>query len=51
MYPPLPGTERKQNSAAAPGTLMINPPGSCHGVESEAGSIVLAIWTAPVEIL
>ena len=47
----LTGSERDQNGVASTGTLTINPPGSCHRVASEAGSIVLAIWEAPVKIL
>jgi anti-sigma factor ChrR (cupin superfamily) len=47
----LVGAQRDQNSAAAPGTLIINPPGSAHSVISEAGCIVLAIYEKPVEFL
>jgi quercetin dioxygenase-like cupin family protein len=45
------GSERDQNSEASAGTIMINPPGSRHQVSSDAGSIVLAIWEAPVRPL
>jgi hypothetical protein len=47
----LTGTERDQNGVASTGALAINPPGSCHRVASDAGSIVLAIWEAPVKAL
>jgi anti-sigma factor ChrR (cupin superfamily) len=47
----LTGSERDQNGVASTGTLTINPPGSSHRVASNAGSIVLAIWEAPVKIL
>ena len=47
----LVGVQRDQNSAAAPGTLIINPPGSEHSVVGEAGCIVLAIYEKPVEFL
>ncbi len=47
----LTGGQRDQNSAAAPGTLIINPPGTAHSVVSEAGCIVLAIYEKPVEFL
>jgi anti-sigma factor ChrR (cupin superfamily) len=47
----LAGAQRDQNSSAAPGTLIINPPGSTHSVVSEAGCIVLAIYEKPVEFL
>ena len=45
----LAGAQRDQNSAMAPGTLTINPPGSEHSVVGEAGCIVLAIYEKPVE--
>jgi anti-sigma factor ChrR (cupin superfamily) len=47
----LSGVQRDQNSAAPPGTLIINPPGSEHSVVGEAGCIVLAIYEKPVEFL
>jgi anti-sigma factor ChrR (cupin superfamily) len=47
----LTGSERDQNGVASTGTLTINPPGSSHRVASDEGSIVLAIWQAPVKIL
>jgi anti-sigma factor ChrR (cupin superfamily) len=47
----LAGVQRDQHGAAMPGTLTINPPGTAHRVESEAGCIVLAIYEKPVEFL
>ena len=47
----LAGTQRDQNSTAAAGTLIINPPGTSHSVVSEAGCIVLAIYEKPVAFL
>ena len=47
----LTGGQRDQNSAAAAGTLTINPPGTAHSVVSEAGCIVLAIYEKPVKFL
>jgi anti-sigma factor ChrR (cupin superfamily) len=47
----LAGTQRDQNSTATAGTLIINPPGTRHGVVSEAGCIVLAIYERPVKFL
>jgi quercetin dioxygenase-like cupin family protein len=47
----LAGTQRDQNSTAAAGTLIINPPGTQHSVVSEAGCIVLAIYEKPVSFL
>ncbi|HAB18869.1 MAG TPA: transcription negative regulator ChrR [Verrucomicrobiales bacterium] len=47
----LAGSQRDQNSCAAAGTLMINPPGTSHRVFSEEGCIVLAIYEKPVVFL
>jgi anti-sigma factor ChrR (cupin superfamily) len=47
----LAGAQRDQNSCAAPGTLVINPPGTTHSVVGDAGCIVLAIYEKPVEFL
>ena len=47
----LAGRQRDQNTAAGPGTLMINPPGSAHSVLGQAGCIVLAIYEQPVKFL
>jgi anti-sigma factor ChrR (cupin superfamily) len=47
----LAGAQRDQNSSAAPGTLIINSPGTTHSVVSEAGCIVLAIYEKPVQFL
>ena len=47
----LAGVQRDQNSFAAPGTLVINSPGTRHSVIGEAGCIVLAIYEKPVEFL
>jgi len=47
----LTGTQHDQNGAAAPGTLIINQPGTTHRVTSEAGCIVLAIYEKPVQFL
>jgi anti-sigma factor ChrR (cupin superfamily) len=44
----LSGSQRDQNTTAAPGTLMINPPGTRHSIVGEAGCIVLAIYEKPV---
>ena len=47
----LTGRQRDQNSEAAAGTLMINPPGTVHRVVGEPGCIVLAIYEKPVQFL
>ncbi len=41
----LAGSQRDQNGVIGAGTLAINPPGTSHSVISEAGCIVLAIYT------
>jgi anti-sigma factor ChrR (cupin superfamily) len=46
----LSGAQADINGKHEVGTLVINPPGTSHTVESEAGCIVLAIWEKPVEI-
>ena len=47
----LTGSQCDQNSEAAVGTLMINPPGTVHRVIAEAGCIVLAIYEKPVRFI
>ena len=47
----LAGEQVDENSRAARGALIINPPGTCHSVLSEHGCIVLAIYEKPVRFL
>ena len=47
----LSGQESDENGDYDAGTLVINPPGSCHQVRSHGGNIVLAIWEKPVVFL
>jgi anti-sigma factor ChrR (cupin superfamily) len=47
----LAGAQRDCNGNATAGTLMINPPGTRHRIQSEAGCIVLAIYEKPVRFL
>src|ERR1700761_1896281 len=47
----LAGAQCDQNSCAAPGTLIINPPGSAHSVVGQPGCIVLVIYEKSVEFL
>lgn len=47
----LAGSQRDQNGVVPAGTLVINPPGTSHGVVSEAGCIVLAIYEKPVRFV
>lgn len=47
----LAGAQRDQRGSAEAGTLIINPPGTCHSVEGEAGCIVLAIYEKAVRFL
>jgi quercetin dioxygenase-like cupin family protein len=44
----LSGSQADENNRAEAGTLIINPPGSSHGVFSEEGCIVMAIYEKPV---
>jgi anti-sigma factor ChrR (cupin superfamily) len=47
----LSGSQVDENSQAATGTLIINPPGTSHSILSESGCIVLAIYEKPVKFL
>jgi anti-sigma factor ChrR (cupin superfamily) len=47
----LAGSQVDENSRAETGMLIINPPGTSHGVLSEKGCIVLAIYEKPVKFL
>ncbi len=47
----LAGSQRDQNGPIAAGTLVVNPTGSRHAVEGEAGCIVLAIYQESVRFL
>jgi anti-sigma factor ChrR (cupin superfamily) len=47
----LAGSQVDENSRAAAGTLIINPPQTRHSVLSETGCIVLAIYERPVTFL
>ena len=47
----LSGSQVDENSEAATGSLIINPPGTSHSILSETGCIVLAIYEKPVKFL
>src|ERR1051325_7423838 len=47
----LAGSQVDENSKADTGSLIINPPGTNHGILSEDGCIVLAIYEQPVKFL
>ena len=47
----LEGAQVDENSRAAAGAVIINPPGTSHSVLSEGGCIVLAIYEKPVRFL
>ena len=47
----LAGSQTDENGTASAGTLVINPPGTRHSLESESGCIVLAIYEKPVVFL
>lgn len=45
----LQGSQRDANGLYPAGTLLVSPPGSQHAVTSEAGCLVLAIWSGPLD--
>jgi anti-sigma factor ChrR (cupin superfamily) len=47
----LAGSQRDENGTFEAGTLVINPPGTRHKVNSEDGCIVLAIYEKPVRFV
>ena len=47
----LRGAQRDGNGVYAAGTLLVSPPGSRHAVVSDAGCVVLAIWSGPLEFV
>jgi anti-sigma factor ChrR (cupin superfamily) len=47
----LEGSQRDERGVYPAGTLVINPPGTEHSVESPEGCVVLAVWQIPVEFL
>jgi anti-sigma factor ChrR (cupin superfamily) len=47
----LDGSQRDERGVYTAGTLVINPPGTEHSVESPEGCVVLAVWQIPVEFL
>jgi anti-sigma factor ChrR (cupin superfamily) len=47
----LDGEQADGVSRAQTGTLTISPPGTCHGISSEKGCIVLAIYEKPVKFI
>ena len=44
----LAGCQVDEHGPASAGTLLVNPPQTCHSVVSETGCIVLAIYEKPV---
>jgi anti-sigma factor ChrR (cupin superfamily) len=47
----LSGAQTDHNGTHRAGTLVVNPPGSRHTVESPEGCTVLIVWEKPVQIL
>jgi anti-sigma factor ChrR (cupin superfamily) len=47
----LAGSQRDENGTFEAGTLVINPPGTRHNVNSEDGCIVLAMYDKPVRFV
>jgi anti-sigma factor ChrR (cupin superfamily) len=44
----LRGAQRDERGTYGAGTLVVNPPGSQHSVDSPDGCVVLVIWQEPV---
>ena len=44
----LDGEQTDEKGTYGPGDIVINPPGSQHSVVSEAGCVVLLMWSQPV---
>ena len=47
----LDGSQRDERGEYGPGTLVINPPGSRHSVESPNGCLVLIHWQRPIHFV
>jgi anti-sigma factor ChrR (cupin superfamily) len=47
----LDGSQRDERGEYETGTLVINPPGTEHSVESANGCLVLVVWQRPVHFL
>jgi anti-sigma factor ChrR (cupin superfamily) len=47
----LDGSQRDERGEYFPGSLIINPPGTAHSVESPNGCLVLIIWSRPIHFL
>lgn len=47
----LSGAQEDDFAAYPRGSFVVNPPGTRHRVKSDAGCLVLAIWTKPVEFV
>lgn len=45
----LTGSQQDERGTYTAGTLVINPPHTCHQVSSPEGCIVLVIWEKPVQ--
>lgn len=46
----LEGAQQDERGRYGKGTLLVNPPGSRHTVQSPEGCIVLVTWELPVEL-
>ncbi|MDX3906830.1 MAG: cupin domain-containing protein [Pigmentiphaga sp.] len=47
----LEGEQQDERGVYPAGTLVVNPPGTRHSVQSPKGCLALLIWNRPVEIL
>jgi anti-sigma factor ChrR (cupin superfamily) len=47
----LSGSQSDERGTHRAGTLIVNPPGSRHAVESAEGCLVLVVWERPIEFV
>jgi len=47
----LSGSQRDDRGTYGPGSLVVNPPGTEHAVDSDEGCLVLIVWQRPVAFL
>lgn len=47
----LSGAQADENGHYPAGSVLASPPGSTHGIVSDTGCVVLAIWHKPVKFL
>jgi anti-sigma factor ChrR (cupin superfamily) len=47
----LEGSQRDERGEYPAGTLIVNPPGTAHSVESPSGCLVLILWQRPIHFV